>query len=162
MEVASLPKIRKANEADADRAAALASLSKAINALEREGPKAAFVGRFIDPTVTRVLARGSPENPRDEVDPAGPAVLGGVLGLSSETPGPERRKVFASWIADEANPLTARVMVNRLWHHVFGMGIVPTTSDFGDAGRQPSHPELLDWLAAEFVEPTVSDASPGR
>ena len=160
VEVASLPKIRKANEADADRAATLTSLSKAIETLEQEGPKSAFVGRFVDPAVTRVLARGSPENPRDEVDPAGPVVLGGKLGLSSDTPGPERRKVFADWIADEGNPLTSRVMVNRIWHHIFGMGIVPTTSDFGDAGARPSHPELLDWLAAEFVEPTVSDASP--
>ena len=160
VEVASLPKIRKANESNSARAATLASLSKAIEALEQEGPKAAFVGRFIEPSVTRVLARGSPENPRDEVDPSGPVVLGGELGLSSDSPGPERRKVFANWIADETNPLTARVMVNRLWHHVFGMGIVPTTSDFGDAGARPSHSELLDWLAAEFVEPTISDASP--
>lgn len=159
-EVASLPKIRKANESDAARTASLASLSKAIEALEQEGPKSAFVGRLIDPAVTRVLARGSPENPRDEVDPAGPIVLGGKLGLSSDSPGPERRKVFANWIADGANPLTARVMVNRLWHHVFGIGIVPTTSDFGDAGARPSHPELLDWLAGEFVEPTVSDGAP--
>jgi len=159
VEVASIPKIKKANQFDAKRAAALAALSKAIEELEKEGPKSAFVGRFIDPAMTRVLARGSPENPRDEVDPAGPVVLGGELGLSSDTPGPERRKVFADWIADEANPLTARVMVNRIWHHVFGMGIVPTTSDFGDAGARPSHPELLDWLAAEFVEPTLSDGS---
>jgi hypothetical protein len=160
VEVASIPKIKKANEFNAGRAAALASIAKAIEELEQKGPKSAFVGRFIDPAVTRVLARGSPENPRDEVDPAGPLVLGGELGLASDTPGPERRKVFADWIADEANPLTSRVMANRIWHHVFGMGIVPTTSDFGDAGARPSHPELLDWLAAEFVDPTVSDGPP--
>ena len=63
-----------------------------------------------------------------------------------------RRKQFAEWIASADNPLTARVMVNRIWQHHFGEGIVRTPSNFGKTGMQPSHPELLDWLALEFID----------
>ncbi len=62
-----------------------------------------------------------------------------------------RRTALANWIASPQNPLTARVMVNRLWHYHFGEGIAPSPSDFGVMGGKPSHPELLDWLASEFV-----------
>jgi hypothetical protein len=60
--------------------------------------------------------------------------------------------MFADWVASPENPLTARVMANRIWRHHFGNGIVKTTSDFGRAGTLPTHPQLLDWLAAEFIE----------
>src|SRR5436853_5921372 len=62
-----------------------------------------------------------------------------------------RRTALANWLVDPANPLTARVMANRIWHYHFGRGIVPTSSDFGIMGTRASHPELLDWLSDEFV-----------
>ena len=94
----------------------------------------------------------------DPIEPRVPTVLGGgplppVEQLAGED-GPRstgRRAALARWIASPANPLTARVFVNRLWQWHFGRGLVPTTSDFGNLGEDPSHPDLLDWLAAEFV-----------
>jgi len=126
-------------------------LHQYIATLQKEGPEHSFIGRFIDPVTTKVLYRGSPENPRDEVMPAGFGFLDGDLGLDSAAPDGERRLEFADWLTKAENPLTSRVMVNRIWHHVFGAGIVRTTSDFGLAGVEPTHPELLDWLASEFV-----------
>ncbi|MEM8954624.1 MAG: PSD1 and planctomycete cytochrome C domain-containing protein [Verrucomicrobiota bacterium] len=139
---------------------ASAELHQLIGALAEEGPRHSFVGQFVEPVKTHVLHRGSPENPRDEVAPAGFAIINGDLGLDSSTPDPKRRLAFADWVTREEHPLTARVMVNRVWHHLFGHGIVPTTSDFGVAGAPPSHPELLDYLAAEFTHPENSEAKP--
>lgn len=159
-EVASIPEIESANEAQPKRAEAIAKIEASALSLEQEGPIVSFLGRFVDPVETRVLHRGSPENPRDAVAPAAPEILAGDLGLSEANSGPERRARLAEWMVAEDNPLTARVMANRIWHHVFGVGIVPTTSDFGSAGALPSHPELLDWLASELREPTVSGGEP--
>ncbi|MCO8121608.1 PSD1 and planctomycete cytochrome C domain-containing protein [Stieleria sp. TO1_6] len=148
------------NQKHPERRAALAEIQQSIELLAEQGPRPSFVGRLIRPAVTHVLLRGSPESPRDEVMPAGPEILDGDLELSSETPGSQRRAEFAQWISSSENPLTARVMVNRIWHHIFGNGIVTTTSDFGAAGSPPSHPELLDWMAAEFAQPVGADAKP--
>ncbi len=142
------------------RRESLDEIQRLIGLLAEEGPRPSFVGRLIEPAVTRVLHRGSPEDPRDEVIPAGPEILGGDLNLAADSPGPKRRAAFARWISSPENPLTARVMANRIWHHVFGSGIVATTSDFGKAGARPSHPELLEWLTVEFVAPTQSEVAP--
>lgn len=146
---------KKLKERHPERTVAIAEIQRLIGLLAEEGPRPSFIGRLVRPATTRVLLRGSPENARDEVAPAGPAVFDGDLKLTSKSSGPERRNEFAKWITSERNPLTARVMVNRIWHHIFGTGIVPTTSDFGKAGAAPTHPKLLDWLAAEFREPTT-------
>jgi len=74
------------------------------------------------------------------------------FGLSTDAPESLRRIRLAEWIASSENPLTARVMVNRVWHHHFNRGITGTPNDFGFNGDRPSHPELLDWLASEFVD----------
>jgi Protein of unknown function (DUF1553) len=142
------------------RSEVLGKIQDLIATLAEEGPRPSFVARFVEPTATHVLMRGSPESPRDEVIPAGPVALGGELGLTSQAGGSKRRADFAKWVSSGENPLTARVMVNRIWHHVFGRGIVSTTTDFGKAGAAPTHPELLDWLAAEFVEPSQPARQP--
>lgn len=105
------------------------------------------------PPVIRVQLRGNPEDPQQEVKPGTfawakhqPANIGG-----NDMPEGQRRVALAQWITDPKNPLTPRVLVNRLWHHHFGQGLVTTPSDFGLGGDKPSHPELLDWLADEFL-----------
>tara|TARA_B100000282_G_scaffold170532_1_gene123499 strand:- start:1250 stop:3370 length:2121 start_codon:yes stop_codon:yes gene_type:complete len=115
--------------------------------------KVSFVGKFIEKKPTYVFHRGSPENPRGLVKAAAPKILNGDLADSNES----ARARFAKWITEKTNPLTSRVIVNRIWQHIFGIGIVSTGGDFGKAGAKPSHPELLDYLASEFVDP--SDAN---
>ena len=148
--------LNKVDDEKDGRAELLKEISELIERRNEEGPRASFVGKFVDPVKTFVLGRGSPESPREEVFPAGLAELGSDLGVEADAAGPTRRAAFAKWTTGPDNPLTARVIANRLWHHVFGRGIVSTTSDFGVAGAKPTHPELLDWLAAELVEPTLT------
>ena len=109
-----------------------------------------YAGTFAQPGPTHRLYRGDPLAKREEVAPDALEVIGS-LGLGKNSPEQERRFKLAEWIADPQNPLTARVMVNRIWQHHFGTGLVDTPSDFGKNGTLPSHPELLDWLADEFV-----------
>ena len=102
------------------------------------------------PAKTHVLHRGDYNQPGDEVRAGFPQVLSGV-GAGASEPAENVRAPLAHWVASEAHPLTARVMVNRIWQHHFGRGLVGTPSDFGTHGQKPTHPALLDWLAAEFT-----------
>ena len=117
--------------------------------LEKSG--LAFAGTFRKPDDIHLLARGNPEQPKEAVSPGVPAVFEPVQ-LQNPSDEAERRKALAAWIATPRNPLTARVMVNRVWQWHFGSGLVPTPSDFGRSGIKPSHPELLDWLASTFIQ----------
>jgi hypothetical protein len=103
---------------------------------DEEKPKQAFL-----------LKRGDVALKGDPVGPGLPQVMCGETDLNPI----DRRKQLADWIASADNPLTARVAVNRIWQYHFGKGIVRTPSDFGATGDRPTHPELLDWLATEFV-----------
>ena len=103
------------------------------------------------PTVY-VLSRGDLSRPKEAVQPALPAILARNTGREAALAGPfGSRKELALWLTQPDHPLTARVMVNRIWAWHFGRGIVATPNDFGRMGQPPTHPELLDWLATEFV-----------
>ena len=138
------------------------SLHKERNELERQRPRsleqALCVKEEGRPRDTFLLLRGNPQSPGDRVEPAFPSVLLAANAKPPELPtrreGSEssgRRRVLADWIASPTNPLTARVMVNRVWQFHFGRGLVRSSSNFGYMGSPPTHPELLDWLASEFV-----------
>jgi hypothetical protein len=99
------------------------------------------------PAMANILARGAYDQVGEAVAAAPPAVLHKL-----PTGAPANRMGLAQWLVDPANPLTARVTVNRFWQEIFGTGIVATPDDFGIMGAAPSHPELLDWLAVTFVE----------
>ena len=106
---------------------------------------------------TYVLLRGSPLAPGDEVQPGFPQVLSPPSAVVPETltdgaTSSGRRRELARWMCDPSNPLTARVMVNRIWQFHFGRGIVRSSSDFGFQGTMPTHPQLLDWLSKRFVQ----------
>ncbi len=103
-------------------------------------------------TPVHVLARGNSASPGDEVGMRPPGVLlpEGASEWPRDTAAP--RRALAEWITEPGNPLTARVITNRIWQGHFGTGIVATANDFGRMGTRPSHPELLDWLANQFVD----------
>jgi mono/diheme cytochrome c family protein len=144
--VAKLP----AADADSARqvAAELSAVTKKIAALT--AVPLGWAGTFSQPANTHRLYRGEPLQKREVVAPDVLSIIG-TLGLAPDVPEHERRVKFAEWVASSDNPFTARVMVNRIWHYTFGSGIVETPSDFGLNGARPTHPELLDWLADEFV-----------
>ncbi|QJW92816.1 DUF1553 domain-containing protein [Frigoriglobus tundricola] len=113
----------------------------------------AYIGRMGAPEATHRLHRGDATQKKEAVGPGGLTEIGPRLVIPPTASDPERRAALAKWMTDPAHPLTARVMVNRLWQHHFGVGIVDTPSDFGRNGGKPTHPELLDWLASELVSP---------
>jgi hypothetical protein len=147
------------------RAAATADENTRLAAFERERQTAeahrpaelprAYVWDETSPKAppTHVFKRGDPDKPTGEVTPGLPATLlrGEVAPPTPTAHSTGRRLWLARWITRPDNPLTARVLVNRVWLHHFGRGIVATPNDFGLMGEAPTHPELLDWLAARFV-----------
>jgi hypothetical protein len=116
-------------------------------------PRAYVFDEKVPPPATHLLRRGRAALKGPEVQPGVPAVLAAAQPtFPAATPtSTQRRLTFARWIASPDNPLTARVIVNRLWHYHFGRGIVATPGDLGLRGERPTHPELLDWLASELI-----------
>ncbi|MFO1460329.1 MAG: DUF1553 domain-containing protein [Verrucomicrobiota bacterium] len=139
-----------------ERDAALATLESARRELaEADKPvRVAYAGIRQQPGPTRALKRGDVKSPGDTVIPSGLSAVRSPapdFGLASDAPEASRRLRFADWLADPRNPLPSRVLVNRVWQFHFGQGLVSTPSDFGVSGARPSHPDLLDWLASEFI-----------
>ncbi len=114
--------------------------------LEKEIPATMVSKELEKPRPAWVLIRGQYDKHGDPVSPGVPAILP-PLPKCDQT----NRLTFARWLVDGKHPLTARVTVNRFWQNIFGVGIVKTSEDFGTRGEWPSHPELLDWLATEFM-----------
>jgi hypothetical protein len=110
-----------------------------------------YAGRFEQPGASFRLYRGEAMQKREEVAPGAVSGFGGALRLAADSPEQQRRIALAEWLASPENPLPARVLVNRLWQHQFGAGLVTTPNDFGHNGAVPTNPALLDWLASEFI-----------
>ncbi|MDR3403577.1 MAG: DUF1553 domain-containing protein [Chthoniobacter sp.] len=117
-------------------------------ALRREAPTTMVMSDLPEPRPTFVLRRGQYDAPTDRVEPGVPEKLLGAWPADA----PRNRLGLARWLTRPDQPLTARVVVNRFWAQLFGTGIVKTLEDFGAQGEWPSHPELLDWLARDFMD----------
>jgi hypothetical protein len=130
----------------------LAKLRKAVEVLERKRdsrkPAQTLVTREIaTPRMSTMFARGDYRSPTEAIEPNTPAVL-----HAYKIDGPKNRLGLAKWLVSPENPLVGRVIVNRIWGEIFGVGLVSTPEDFGLKGEAPLHPELLDWLAVDLVE----------
>jgi hypothetical protein len=123
------------------------SLKRQLAAVRRSIPTSMVMRELPSPRATFVLRRGKFDQPGKQVEPGTPAALPPFPPHL-----PRNRLGLAQWLVQPDHPLTARVMVNRLWQIFFGTGLVTTPEDFGIRGDPPTHPELLDWLAVEFVE----------
>jgi hypothetical protein len=137
-------------------------VAKTVTACEKDRPPppdslSVFVEWDQNPAQHHLLRRGQHNQPAAEVGPAVPAAFSTPANTYHVDPRPPgrvstgRRTAFARWVTSPENPLFARVMVNRIWQHHFGTGLVATPDNLGESGAKPSHPELLDYLAAEFV-----------
>jgi hypothetical protein len=132
-------------------AAAFAS-ARAVNALTNNNAIAAMVMRDIaNPRATYLFTRGDFTRPDKAAGLLQPNVLSAVTPALPDTGKTRTRLDLAHWLVNPANPLTSRVTINRMWMRYFGRGIVETEEDFGTQGSPPTHPELLDWLAGEFI-----------
>ncbi|MFN0172003.1 MAG: DUF1553 domain-containing protein, partial [Bryobacteraceae bacterium] len=117
-------------------------------AVRRNAPTVMVMEEMPVPRETRILLRGAYNAPGERVEPGVPEAL---LGAWPEG-APRNRLGLARWLTNPSHPLTARVVVNRFWQQLFGQGLVRTSDNFGVQGESPSHPELLDWLAREFID----------
>jgi len=154
------PDARTLRTLKGDSGTRYAELKKQLAAFDSIRPAPRPIGQFMidisaEAPPVYTLKNGNWQNAGDEVKPGflsilapGDAVITRPAGMNSTG----RRSALAAWLTDPANPLPARVMVNRIWQHHFGRGIVATPGDFGRTGTKPTHPELLDYLAARFVE----------
>lgn len=146
-------------EPDSKAANDLQLLTRVHEQLEAAStPTLAYVGLFETPTPTHRLYRGDPMAPREQVAPDTIEYFG-ELQINANDPEAYRRKAFADWVTAPDNPLTARVLANRIWQYAFGRGLVTTPSDLGMNGVPPTHPQLLDWLAAELIAKQVEGIS---
>ena len=158
-DLAQLIRAKGAAVLGADRLKAYLDRRRELRRLSQENPAvdSALVVTEAGPKPpeTFVLLRGNPHANGDKVDPAFLSVLGGepaeVAAPASGAKTCGRRTALADWIVSPGNPLTARVMANRVWQHHFGRGIVRSPNNFGTQGDKPTHPDLLDWLASELV-----------
>jgi hypothetical protein len=142
-----------ADETDLEMPASPPPAAAAQGARPPSPLKLAVLSERAESRTTHLFHRGDflqPDRSR-EIPPAAPAAL---HRLTARNPARPDRLDLARWLFDPANPLTSRVAVNDVWLRLFGQGLVPTPEDFGAAGEPPTHPELLDWLAAEFAAPT--------
>ena len=125
----------------------IAAQQQLLTELDKQIPQTLIMEEMPEKRDAFILDRGQYDQPRDKVEAGVPAVLPSLPSESNAD-----RLALARWLVDPQHPLTARVTVNRFWHQIFGIGIVRSTDDFGAQGEWPSHPELLDWLAIEFMK----------
>jgi hypothetical protein len=139
----------------------LQKMQDEATAIRKKKPKEEFLHALVEPAdskaATHLFNRGDFDQPKQELKPAGLTVVSlntGVSPIPEKDPARKtsgRRLALAKQLVDRRHPLTSRVLVNRVWHHHFGRGLVSTLGDFGALGTKPTHPELLDWLADEFM-----------
>ena len=131
---------------DEQTAKQIAELTKQREKLVASAPTTMVMRELAQPRPTHLLIRGAYDRPSEAVDTGTPSAIAPAFDGF-----PRNRLGLARWLVDPRNPLTARVTVNRYWQMLFGCGLVETAEDFGTQGQLPSHPELLDWLATEFI-----------
>ena len=134
----------------ADASASLKALKKEKDDLNKRILSVMVMDEAKRPRETSILARGDYRNAGEKVTPDVPRVLPALASTKSTSSKPNRL-TLARWLVDPNHPLTSRVAMNRYWQMYFGQGIVKTVEDFGSQGEPPTHPELLDWLASEFI-----------